>query len=211
MEKAIITFVKAPLPGTVKTRLQADMGAEKTLEIYKSFVTEVTSQCGKLRGMDKFLGCTPTKNNDFLMEVARKCNMKPFNQRGNDLGEKIINAFRDHFKKGYTEIVLIGSDSPTIPKEYIRRAFHELKKNDFVFGPCCDGGLYLIGGRKKIEPAIFKNIPWDTAEVLTLTLQNLYDLNIRFSMLPFWYDVDNIDDLKFLRLHLKYLNKKLPV
>ncbi|GBD97935.1 MAG TPA: glycosyltransferase [Nitrospirae bacterium] len=211
MKKAIITFVKAPLPGTVKTRLQADMGAEKTLEIYKSFVSEVTSQCAGLRGMDKFLGCTPTKNNDFLMQIARKCNMKTFNQRGNDLGKKIVNAFRDHFKKGYTEIVLIGSDSPTIPKEYIRRAFHELKKNDFVFGPCCDGGLYLIGVKNKIEPAIFKNIPWDTAEVLNLTLQNLYNLNIRFSMLPFWYDVDNIDDLKFLRLHLRYLNKNLPV
>jgi glycosyltransferase A (GT-A) superfamily protein (DUF2064 family) len=87
-------------------------------------------------------------------------------------------------------------------------AFSELRKNDFVLGPCCDGGLYLVGVKRKIIPDIFQDIPWDTSEVLNRTLRNLYSLNIKFSMLPFWYDVDTIDDLRFLENHRQYLNKK---
>ena len=211
MKKALITFVKAPVPGKVKTRLQPDLPREEIVEIYKSFITAITSQCARLKGIERFLGCAPTKDDDFLREVAEKQKMKTFNQRGDDLGKKIINAFRDHFKKGYSQVVLIGSDSPTIPNDYIRKAFRQLENNDFVIGPCCDGGLYLIGAKDKIQARIFKEMPWDSSNVLNLTLQNLYNSNIRFSMLPFWYDVDNIDDLRFLKLHLKYLNKKLPV
>jgi hypothetical protein len=136
--------------------------------------------------------------------------MKTFDQRGSDLGKKIVNAFRDYFKKGYTDIILIGSDSPTIPKEFMRKAFRALEKNDFVVGPCCDGGMYLVGARKKIESRLFQNIPWDTSDVLNMVLEKLYRYRIQFSMLPFWYDVDNIDDFKFLKLHLRYLKKELP-
>jgi glycosyltransferase A (GT-A) superfamily protein (DUF2064 family) len=140
--------------------------------------------------------------------MSRDHKMRAFNQRGLDLGGKIINAFKDFLKKGYGEVVIIGSDSPTIPPDYIRMAFSELRKNDFVLGPCCDGGLYLVGAKRKITPDIFQDIPWDTSEVLNRTLRNLYSLNIKFSMLHFWYDVDTIDDLRFLENHRQYLNKK---
>lgn len=206
MKKALITFVKAPLPGTVKTRLQADIGVEKTVKIYKSFITEITSRCSRIKGVDRFLGCAPSKDHDFLKEISGKYKMKLFNQRGNDLGKKIVNAFNDHFKKGYAKVVLIGSDSPTIPVKYISKAFNELERNDFVLGPCCDGGMYLIGAKEKIEPKVFQKIPWDTSNVLGLTLDKLFRLNIRFSLIPFWYDVDNNNDLNFLKLHLRYLN-----
>jgi len=211
MKKALLTFVKAPVPGTVKTRLQADMGADRTVEIYKAFIRETLFRCSRLRGIDRFLGCAPSKDHSFLKEMSETYAMTTFNQRGSDLGKKIVNAFRDFFKKGYSDVVLIGSDSPTIPADYIKQAFEVLKQKDFVIGPCCDGGMYLVGGRKTIESGVFKNIPWDTAEVLNLMLVNLFSYNIRFSMLPFWYDVDTQDDMKFLELHLKYLNRKLSL
>ncbi|MBI4698859.1 MAG: hypothetical protein HY758_08150, partial [Nitrospirae bacterium] len=36
----------------------------------------------------------------------------------------------------------------------------------------------------------------------------LNSLDIRFSMLPFWHDIDTISDLKLLENHLQYLTKK---
>ncbi len=210
MKKALIIFVKAPLPGTVKTRLQKDLGRDETVRVYKSFITEITSQYAGMKGFDRLLGCAPAKDHEFLNEIAEKNKMKTFDQRGSDLGKKIVNAFRDYFKKGYTDVILIGSDSPTIPKEFIRKAFRALEKNDFVVGPCCDGGMYLVGARKKIESRLFQNIPWDTSDVLNMVLEKLYRYRIEFSMLPFWYDVDDIDDFKFLKLHLRHLKKELP-
>ena len=211
MKKALITFVKAPVKGTAKTRLQKDLPKEQVIELYKSFIIEILSKFSRLRYADRFLGCAPSKDHEFLKDVSEKYNLGTFNQKGDNLGEKIVNAFRDHFIKGYSEIVLIGSDSPTIPKEYIKKAFIQLKNADIVLGPCCDGGIYLIGAKNRINSKVFSNIPWDTSDVLNLVIEKLYKLNIPFSLLPFWYDVDNINDLRFLRNHLKYLNIDLPV
>lgn len=206
--KALIVFVKAPVAGKIKTRLQPYLAPAKILELYKSFVTATISKCARLKGIDEFLGCYPAKDNDFFRGLAEAYKIKCFNQRGKNLGERCINAFKDYLKKGYTKVVIIGSDSPTIPTEYIKKAFFELKKNDFVLGPCCDGGYYLVGA-KKAMPQIFHNIPWGTDKVLNKTLGKLNSLNIRFSLLPFWYDIDTIEDLRFFKNHLKYLNKRV--
>lgn len=208
MKNALIIFVKAPVPGKVKTRLQTDVDAADVAEIYKAFITEITSQCSRLKGMDRFLGCAPSRNHAFLEEISKKFSMKSFNQRGADLGAKIINAFGDYFRKGYSKIALIGSDSPTIPMGYINKAFTALDKHDMVLGPCCDGGLYLIGARNKIVPDIFRDIPWDSSKVLNRTLDNIEPMDIKLFLLPFWYDVDTIAELKFLKRHLRYLNRK---
>ena len=205
--KALIVFVKAPIPGRVKTRLETHLAPSKIVALYKSFITEIISKCVRLKGIDKFVGCTPTKDDAFFDKLARTHNIKNFNQRGKNLRERIVNAFRDHFKKGYKEIVLIGSDSPTIPLKYIRKAFFELRKNDFVIGPCCDRGLYLIGARNKKTLEIFRNIQLETGEDVSIILKKINSMNISFTMLPFWYDIDTIDDLRFFQNHLKYLNK----
>lgn len=211
MKKALITFAKAPVAGTVKTRLQVDVGAERTVEIYKSFVVEILHQCSRLKGVDRFLGCAPTKNDDFLSGLALKYNMRTFNQSGDSLGDRIFNAFKYCSRKGYSEIVLIGSDSPSIPVDLIKKAFLELKKKDLVIGPCFDKGLYLIGARKEKVNKISRSIELDTGEDVNVILKRVDDAGISLSMLPFWYDIDNITDLNFLKLHLKYLGRKLPV
>ena len=207
MKKALIVFVKAPEPGRVKTRLQPDLAPEEIVEVYKSFVFEIMSKCARVRGVDRFMGCTPTKDNGFLKELAATYKMGSFNQQGNSLGERIFNAFTHCFKKGYHEAVLIGSDSPTIPVEYIRKAFQVLGKNDFVIGPCFDLGLYLIGVKKKKMPLIFRNIKIDTGRDVNIILKKLGSRCINFYMLPFWYDVDTIEDLEFMESHREYLKK----
>lgn len=207
MKKALIVFAKTPLKGRIKTRLQPHLTPEKILNLYKSFITETMSRCLRLKDAEIFLGSYPTKDNDFMKELTKKHNIKSFNQRGKNLGERFVNAFKDRFKQGYGKVVIIGSDSPLIPVENIKKAFLKLTKNEFVLGPCCDGGYYLVGASKVI-PEVFHNIPWDTDRVLNRTLGKLNSLNIRFYLLPFWYDIDTIEDLRFFRNHLKYLKRE---
>jgi len=207
--KALITFVKAPVPGTVKTRLQADIGAEKTVIIYKSFVTVLTSRCAHIKGVDKFLGCAPSDDHPFLRKIGTANGMETFSQQGKTLGERIFNAFRHCAQKGYSEIVLIGSDSPSMPLPFIKKAFAELRENDLVIGPCFDQGLYLIGVAGNKISRLARILRLDTGKDVTMILKKLSHTNITCTMLPFWYDVDNIDDYQFLKLHLRYLNNKL--
>jgi rSAM/selenodomain-associated transferase 1 len=208
-KNALITFVKAPVPGTVKTRLQADIGAERTVKIYKSFVTGLTSQCARIKGVDKFLGCAPSDDHPFLRKIAFTNRLETFNQMGKTLGERIFNAFRHCAQKGYSEIVLIGSDSPSMPPAFIKQAFYELRKNDFVIGPCFDQGLYLIGVTAGNINRLASILQLDTGKDVSVILKKLSRKNITFTMLPFWYDVDNIDDYQFLKLHLSYMNNTL--
>ena len=205
MKKALIVFARTPEIGRVKTRLMRDLGMEETLKLYKSFVSETFKTCDSLKVVDKFLGSFPTADAPFFRGLLKQHKFKgAFNQSGADLGEKFINAFNDRFKEGYEKVVIIGSDSPTIPVEYIKKAFQELDRHDVVFGPCTDGGYYLVGARR-LHNNIFRDIPWDSSEVLNKTLDKLYAGEIRFSLLPFWYDVDDIDDFRFYKRHIKYL------
>ena len=209
--KALITFAKAPVPGTVKTRLQAGIGAEKAVEIYTSFVIEILSKFSRLKDIDRFLGCAPDKSHPFLKGMAKTYGLTMFKQQGDTLGARIFNAFRYCAKKGYSEIVLIGTDSPSIPVDIIKKAFKELKKNDLVIGPCTDQGFYLIGVRKEKISEISCNVQIDTGEDVNNLLGKINSLNFSLSLLPFWYDVDDVNDLKLLRLHLDYLgNNFLP-
>jgi rSAM/selenodomain-associated transferase 1 len=209
MKKVLTVFVKAPVSGKVKTRLQADLGPRNTLRTYKSFIKDIISSCSELRGMDKFMACAPSCDDRFLKGMAKTWKVETFSQHGRTLGDKIVNGFNECFARGYSKVVIIGSDSPTIPLEYIRKAFQQLRNKDFVVGPSCDGGMYLVGARKRVEPKLFRSIPWDTSEVLNMVLDNLFRFKIKFSLLPFWYDVDDINDLRFLKLHLRYINKEL--
>jgi rSAM/selenodomain-associated transferase 1 len=211
MKKALITFAKAPVPGTVKTRLQADIGAEKAVSTYKAFVTEVISQCAKLKNVDRFLGCAPNVSHPFLKELADTYGMQRFKQHGDSLGARIFNAFRHASKKGYSKIVLIGTDSPSLPISFIRKAFSELEKKDFVIGPCFDKGLYLIGMRKEKISLISRNIKIDTGKDVNGIMEKVSKIQISLSLLPFWYDIDTVGDLDFLKQHLTYLNKKLHI
>lgn len=210
-KKALITFVKAPVQGTVKTRLQVDIGPERTVKIYRSFVAALTSQCSGISGVDKFLGCAPSHDHAFLRRIAKTNGMETFNQQGKTLGERIFNAFRHCAQKGYSEIVLIGSDSPSMPVDFIKKAFFELRKNDFVIGPCFDQGLYLIGVTGNNITRLASTLQLDTGKDVSMILEKLRHTNIKFTMLPFWYDVDNINDYQFLKLHLNYLNKNLHI
>ncbi len=198
--------MKAPILGKVKTRLSPHLSQREILRLYKSFLKMITERCGRLNGIDRFLGCTPTKDDDFLLRLARQYGYGRFEQRGKTLGERLINAFRDHFAMGYKKIVIIGSDSPTIPLKYIKDAFHILNKKEFVLGPCNDGGYYLVGAKRLYE-GVFKRIPWDTSEVLNKTLDRLNSGDVDYYILPFWYDVDRIEDLRFYKRHLRYLKR----
>jgi rSAM/selenodomain-associated transferase 1 len=209
MKKALITFAKAPIPGTVKTRLQADIGSKRAVKIYKSFVNGVLTECSRLRGIDRFLGCTPTQEDGYLSDLAAEYKLQTFDQEGKTLGRRIYNAFKHCSKKGYSDIVLIGSDSPSIPADFIKQAYNELKKNDFVVGPCFDNGMYLIGAKSTRVDEIFRTIKIDTGKDVNGILKKIGKTKIKLSLLPFWYDIDDIEDLEFLKAHLKYLKKDL--
>jgi rSAM/selenodomain-associated transferase 1 len=109
------------------------------------------------------------------------------------------NAFIEAFEMGFRRVVLIGSDIPDLPLDFIEEAFTSLKKKDAVIGPAFDGGYYLIGFRgRTFSPMVFDGMAWGTKTVFEKTMTVLRKLNRRVHTLAERRDIDTIEDLTHL-------------
>ncbi len=75
-------------------------------------------------------------------------------QSPGDLGARMAHFFQSSLAGGAERVVLIGSDSPTLPIEHVRQAFDELRRHEVVMGPSDDGGYYLIGLVRGVGSAV---------------------------------------------------------
>jgi rSAM/selenodomain-associated transferase 1 len=125
------------------------------------------------------------------------------NQAEGELGQRLAQFMKRHLEGG-NRVVVLGSDSPTVPAEYVVRAFDELERADVVLGPATDGGYYLIGCRARCPP-LFENMPWGGREVLQETVTRIRAAGLRLGLLPPWYDIDTLADVQMLRGHLAAL------
>ena len=203
---SIVMFSKAPEPGKVKTRLTSHMSDLEAASFHEAFVLDTLDTLAGIEDTKKYLACHPDREHVFFQELEESFDIKTFNQEGKDLGERMGNAFRYLRKMGHKEIVIIGSDSPNLPAEILHEAFERLKTDGLVIGPSLDGGYYLIGISGKI-PDLFSGIEWGTDKVFEETLKKAKESKLDFSLLPFWYDIDTIKELRFLSIHLDALDE----
>lgn len=185
----LLIFTRNPELGKVKTRLAKSLGNEKALEIYK-FLLHRTKEVTQQLSCDiaVFYSVKVRENDIWENQLYKK-----HQQKGNDLGERMYNAFKDSFKKGYEKVAIIGSDLYDLEPKHIETAFAQLDTNDVIIGPAEDGGYYLLAS-KKVFPEIFKNKDWGMASVRQKTLNDLEKQTV--FLLPMLNDVDIFDDIK---------------
>lgn len=101
--------------------------------------------------------------------------------------------------EGYSSVIIIGSDSPTVPLKHLEQAVVALESDraPVVLGPSTDGGYYLVGMTRQL-PEMFSSIDWGTEHVLRQTREQLTRVGVTPRMLPSWYDIDREADLRRL-------------
>lgn len=195
----LIIFTRNPVLGHVKTRLAKKIGAEKALEVYHILLRKTASVTALLQ-TDKWVYYTPEVIEDDLWSSS---NYGKKTQKGEDLGQRMKNAFKDGFKAGYKRVVVIGSDLYELTPEDITMAFKKLIDHKVVLGPATDGGYYLIG-LKEILPGLFENKNWGQNSVLKDTLAHFKDQEV--ALLQSYNDIDIYQDLEQHSVFQKYLN-----
>jgi rSAM/selenodomain-associated transferase 1 len=199
-------FAKYWAPGEVKTRLARALGGLAAAEIYRnSLVTTLE----RMRGAaDLGVICYSPRQHasDFAALAGDWWALRP--QASGDLGQRMAAYFNAAFAAGRHSVVLIGSDSPTLPLERIRLAFESLHTHDAVLGKATDGGYYLIGLARPC-PEIFTDIAWSTPQVWEQTTNALSRLGKSWQALEAWSDFDDLDSLRALRQELSNL-RPLP-
>jgi hypothetical protein len=121
-------------------------------------------------------------------------------QQGATLGDRLDHLLTQALHNGAGRAVVMDSDSPTLPPEYLSQAFEKLQENDVVLGPTRDGGYYLIG-MKKPHPHLLE-VQMSTPNVLSDTLALANKFNLKVSLLPEWYDIDTVAELNQLHSEL---------
>jgi len=199
-KKALIIFTRNPELGKCKTRLATTIGDANALNIYKFLLMHTVEITTQLKA-DKFVFYSDTiwKEDIWNRQVFRKKV-----QQGEDLGQRMANAFQELFKMGYKEIVIIGSDMHDLYQEDIEEAFQALETFDYVLGPSEDGGYYLLG-MNHFNEKLFKNKSWGTDTVLRDTLIDLK--NEHLQLLEERNDIDVYDDIKDEPVFQQFLNK----
>lgn len=190
-EGLLMVFVKNPKRGQVKTRLAKTVGDEKALQVYRVLLDHTITIARRIN-FDKAIFYS-----DYIDETDmwRKEKFSQLVQEGNDLGERMYNAFEYAFSKKYKNVVIIGSDCLELNEHIITEAFDILENNEVVIGPAKDGGYYLLGMRK-LYKELFINKQWSTENVLLDTLLDISRLNISMKLLPTLSDIDEEKDLE---------------
>ena len=191
----LVVVAKAPVPGEVKTRLLPHFTPEEAVDLYRCFLQDRIEEVGRLKGIDLAVAFTPAGARDTFTRITGN-GFNLFAQKGDDLGQRLNNIFIDKLAQGYAAVSIIDSDTPDLPRSMVEQSFQALMSGgaDIVFGPCNDGGYYLVGMRQP-HPELFEDIPWSTDAVLTVTLQRAGRLGIRTLLLPGWNDLDTFEDL----------------
>jgi uncharacterized protein len=193
----ILLFIKAPAKGQVKTRLAVALGEDAAVQLYQRFVQDILDTLEQTGTPVMICYYPPDSRNAVVTWLGPGKQYLP--QEGRDVGERMENAFRQAFTRGFSRAVLIGSDIPDLPAPLINEALAALHMHDAVIGPARDGGYYLIGFKNDtFFPGVFSGISWSTGTVFRSTMQAFGKAGKRVHELSPWRDVDTIEDLKDL-------------
>ena len=187
-QNALIIFVRNSVLGKVKTRLAASMGDEKALAVYRHLLQHTKNITENLP-VTKFVFYADDINEDDLWNGFEKRL-----QTGNDLGERMTNAFWELFKNGFKKICIIGSDCLELDTEILNAAFTALSNTDIIIGPATDGGYYLLGMQKDCTVVFTKN-NWGESSVYDTTIAIIKENNLQYLPLKMLTDVDTETDL----------------
>lgn len=183
-----MVFLKAPRPNSVKSRLSPQLGDERTIDVYRGMVERQLRQIPT--GWRVVIHFTPHDAGPEMRNwLGASYEYVP--QSSGDLGTRLQNAFSAAFTAGEAVVMAIGGDCPELDCTTLLEAAGRMVRADLVLGPAEDGGYYLIALRRS-APELFKDIPWSTPHVLSLTLARAKILNLSRELLAPKEDIDDL-------------------
>jgi hypothetical protein len=197
----VLLFLKAPRPGTVKTRLAADLGADAACAIYRRLAERQLAILvrGEFAVEIHYAPADPASGAE-LRAWLGDAPAAYVPQAPGDLGARLDHAVAHAFARGARRVALIGADCPALDAARVAQAFSRLASGmtdapgdpaDSVFGPATDGGYYLLGLAAP-QPELFRDIPWSTPDTLRVSLTRATAAGLRVALLAAEEDVDDL-------------------
>ena len=193
----ILVFARRPAAGRVKTRLTPPLPPDEAACVYEACLRDVIALAARQRAqVEIWYDDEPSAAAYFANELPH---LGAIAQAGDSLGAKMKDAFERSFADNAERVIIIGTDSPTLPETFLNTAFDDLHESDAVIGPSLDGGYYLIGLRTSAWPKarkLFDHVRWSEPDVFRTTIERIELIGLSSRVQPGWYDIDTVDDLR---------------
>ena len=180
-------MLKAPVPGTVKTRLASAIGAKQATLAYMRMVE---LQLKALQDYNHEIHYTPGDSLQQMKDWLGDGHSYHPQTKG-DLGQRMSAALKNTLENGASKACLLGGDCPYINHAVIEEASSALDQHDLSIGPAMDGGYYLLAC-KHLYQELFEDIAWSTEIVFKKTLSTAENLGLNVYQLKPLEDVDDL-------------------
>ncbi len=194
MTRALVV-AKAPVPGTVKTRLGADVGMQVAAEVAAAALIDTLQACREAFGPDR---CLLALAGD-LDEAERRHELHEaldgwtvFPQRGTGLAERLAGAHADAGPDG--PLLQVGMDTPQLGVPHLHDAAAALAEADAVLGPAHDGGWWLLGLHARDAGAELREVAMSAPTTYDDTRRALEDAGLSVRTTAVLRDVDTVHD-----------------
>lgn len=193
---ALIIMTRIPIAGMTKTRLMKILTGEECADLHRCFLLDLFKMVNELREIaDIYVTYTP-ENSLYLIQDIIPSFIDSFPQEGYELGDKMDNAIQRLLNKGYSKVILIGSDIPSLQAEDIKKAYEELENNDICLGPTNDGGYYLVGMKKRCQDIFSNHLKWGYKSVFEATVSIANNLGFTVGLTTKLSDIDEKEDIE---------------
>ena len=196
-DTVILVFAKAPVAGSVNTRLIPDLGVQAATKLQEDFIRQRLHMLQQANLCAVTLMCAPDIHHECFVQCQQQYGVTLQQQAGDDLGERMFNGIEQSLRS-YKYCIVIGTDAPALDVTQITSAIEILREDKssnshVVFVPAEDGGYVLIG-MDKAHSFLFNNIRWGSDEVMQQSRKTLKKNNVNFTELAECWDVDSLND-----------------
>lgn len=188
-------FMKAPVPGRVKTRLCPPLSSMQAARVHETLCLRLCEKLSSVPGMTTEIWAGGDVSHPFFTELSQRFGLPVYEQINGDLGEKMHHAIQTGLMRAES-VIVVGGDCLSVDATYVQEAGAALERySDAVIGPALDGGYVLVGAKRCIK-GMFDHVAWGTDQALSATLANFLRLNISITALSDRWDIDTVDDLE---------------
>lgn len=192
---AIVVMARVPERGKVKTRLAAEVGADRALQVYVRLLGRtrvVTQAAAAATGATVYWAVTGRGAVDHFAAFATPVCV--FEQTGDDLGTRMRHAC-ERLLAGHSPVIIVGADSPDIEADDVVTALANTTDVQVTFIPSTDGG-YVAIAMQTLAAAAFFDHGWGGPMVLKNSFAALCAAGFQPLCLPARHDLDDADDLR---------------
>lgn len=195
----LCVFAKAPVEGSVKTRLAPTLGDARAAGLSRAFLLDTWALATRFDAAHAVLALT----GDAAALPALTPRPEIRDQGEGDLGARMERVLSCALSDGAPWAMVVGTDLPGLPASRLAAAARALDEGaPAVLGPTDDGGFYLLGV-SRCPPGLLSGLPWSTRSTSRRTLERLRERGLEARVLDGWYDIDEPQDLERLRRDLR--------